>query len=109
MGSGLNRLNNISSDTFSAVMRLCCASDSYASLMLVERPFVDETVLYSASDRICASPNKCEWIGAISAHAEIGQKKEKERKWRKQEQAEGAKSSDTTLDRIRALSRQYFD
>lgn len=109
METGLDRLNNATIHTFKAVMRSCCTSDVYASLMLNERPFINESAMYSASDRICASLEKSEWVKAISSHAEIGQKKKEQDKWGKQEQAEASKSSDSTLNSIRALSRQYFD
>lgn len=107
MHNGLYRLNKESTDTLRNVMRSCCERDSYVAGMAQKWPFSSEFALYAASDSTCATIGKDEWMRAICAQAEIGQKKKS--RLSTQEQAEASKSNNTTLGAIRLLSRRYTE
>lgn len=104
---GLEQLNQESTEVVHNIMRSCCESDAYVWGMLEKWPFSSESNLYAASDTTCATMGKDEWMRAICAQAEIGQKKKS--RWSTQEQAVASKSNDETLDAIRLMSRHYTE
>lgn len=107
----MQKLNDLAVEKFLALMLSCCACDSYADGMIVRRPFPNKAALLAGSETVCASLSREDWRKAISAHAEIGNRRdddgERNQRWSSQEQSKVSLSGDDVVTRIRQLSREY--
>jgi OHCU decarboxylase len=73
--SGLERLNGLGDADAETELLTCCGSPVWTRQMARLRPFVTESELLEAGDRVWWSLNPEDWLEAFRAHPRIGERK----------------------------------
>jgi 2-oxo-4-hydroxy-4-carboxy-5-ureidoimidazoline decarboxylase len=92
----------------------CCGSPRWAHEMLARRPFGSPAALRSAALAAFRALERDDWLAAFAEHPAIGAELSAFRAkfagsaaWSHSEQAGAAGASETALDALRALNRDY--
>ena len=112
-GDSLQRLNSMEPHFAINAFFKCCGSYQWATRMTDERPFSSVATIKESAERIWWSLDPHDWLEAFRSHPKIGESKAAlqvdavARKWSEQEQAAVRQSSDTTINELAQLNRDY--
>jgi len=92
----------------------CCAARNWAEMLVGQRPFQNEEVLFASADRAWATMQVDDWMQAFHAHPRIGERKvehatAQSKQWSNQEQSKLAQAQSEILIELAAGNRQYED
>ena len=113
MQRDLTWLNSLTDEEATKELLQCCGSKRWASATATGRPFDTLEILLATADDIWWSLNPNDWIEAFRSHPKIGEKKAADKvsaqsqQWSGQEQSGVANASNTTIDSLAALNREY--
>jgi OHCU decarboxylase len=113
MQRDLTWLNSLSDEEATKELLQCCGSKRWASATATGRPYDTLEILLATADDIWWSLNPNDWIEAFRSHPKIGEKKAADKvsaqsqQWSGQEQSGVANASNTTIDSLAALNREY--
>ena len=106
-------LNSLNADEAAKELLQCCGSKRWAAEMVKNRPFSTIETLLTTADNVWWSLDPSDWLEAFRSHPKIGEKKPADKvsaqsqQWSGQEQSGVANASDTTIDSLAALNRDY--
>lgn len=109
----LQRLNSLSQRDAVNEFLKCCGSQAWASKMAAARPFNSIDAIKESAERAWSSLAPDDWLEAFRSHPRIGEKKAEQhtgaeaQKWSEQEQAGVSQSSQTTIEALADLNREY--
>ena len=113
MQRDLTWLNSLTDEEATKELLQCCGSKRWASATATGRPYDTLEILLATADDIWWSLNPNDWIEAFRSHPKIGEKKAADKvsaqsqQWSGQEQSGVANASNTTIDSLAALNREY--
>jgi OHCU decarboxylase len=108
-------LNALDNDAARAALTNCCASRAWVESMMRRRPFGDDAVVRTAAADAASEMSEADWLEAFAAHPMIGDVESLRIKYAATkaiaagEQAGAAGASETTLNELARLNREYFD
>ena len=113
MQRDLTWLNSLTDEEATKELLQCCGSKRWASATATGRPYDTLEILLATADDIWWSLNPNDWIEAFRSHPKIGEKKAADnvsaqsQQWSGQEQSGVANASNTTIDSLADLNREY--
>ena len=113
MQHDLTWFNLLTDDEATEELLQCCGSKRWASATATGRPYETLELLLASSDDIWWQLDRDDWLEAFRSHPKIGEKKPADKvsaqsqQWSGQEQSGVANASDTTIDSLAALNRDY--
>ena len=113
MQRDLTWLNSLTDEEATKELLQCCGSKRWASATATGRPYDTLEILLATADDIWWSLNPNDWIEAFRSHPKIGEKKAADKvsaqsqQWSGQEQSGVANASNTTIDSLADLNREY--
>ena len=93
MTRGVTALDAMDRDRLAEHLRACCGSSHWVDAMIARRPFTTLAALLTASDDVCKSMSREDWLEAFSHHPRLGelqaavQQGERAKGWSAREQA----------------------
>ena len=106
-------INSLSVEMLSVELIRCCGSSKWVKQMITARPFIGESDLFEAAEKIWYSCLPSDWLQAFSHHPKIGEKKNLGKKfastkeWASSEQKGVDSASLATLDTLVKLNQDY--
>lgn len=91
----------------------CCGSGAWANKIAAERPFLDESALLEASDRVWRSLSAEDWLEAFRSHPRIGESRAesavgaRSSAWSAEEQSQVADSANHLKQALAEANRVY--
>ena len=93
MARGTSALDAMDRDRLSEYLRACCGSSHWVDAMIARRPFTTATAVLAASDEVCKSLSREDWLESFTHHPRLGESQaaveqgERARGWSAREQA----------------------
>ncbi|MBX9689344.1 MAG: 2-oxo-4-hydroxy-4-carboxy-5-ureidoimidazoline decarboxylase [Candidatus Obscuribacterales bacterium] len=109
----LSLINELGKAEARSLLTNCCGASKWVEQMLAERPFKDETHLFSRADQIWQSLSEKDWLEAFSHHPKIGDLNSLKEKfastanWAAGEQAGVATATEKIIEDLAAGNSAY--
>jgi OHCU decarboxylase len=101
----LDDLNALDAASAERELLRCCGSTRWAREMAAARPFDSADAMVRASDQICASLDRDDWLQAFAAHPRIGESTDSA--WATAEQSGSLGAPDDVRRRLATRNRVY--
>ena len=73
MTRGVAALDAMDRDRLAEHLRACCGSTHWTDAMIARRPFASPAAVLTASDEVCKTLNREDWLEAFSHHPRLGE------------------------------------
>lgn len=71
----MTRLNALSVEEATAVLKACCGANRWVRGMLGQRPFKDADEVFETSERVFSQFGREDWLAAFRRHPRIGERR----------------------------------